>query len=181
MKDAVFQSRFESLSDVIGPKVSHFRDSDFWETAGSTSLDEQLTQLADLYAEASAPQRALIRTAVNPRAEANLVMYVRRLSILILREKDPSWLRRGLDIACIENGRFDYRDSIVSIVILRSAAERSGIDPVPYFDEAIRNCDKGFVDVIENARDHRPKDVRDLLRAFGPPALKPKRQNQNKR
>lgn len=179
MDDVIFHERLRMLVHAIGPNEAFFRDSDFWETAGTTKLDNELARLADLYLESSSSQQASIRLAVNPRAEWNLVAYVRRLAIVILHEKDPTWVRRGLAIACLENGSFDFRDSIASLVILRSAAEESGIDPIQYFDEALGTCEKDFVHVIENARDHRLNDVRDILREFGPPALKPKRRNRS--
>lgn len=179
MDEVIFQERLRMLAKAIGPNEPFFRDPDFWETAGTTKLDHELARLADLCLESSSPQQTSIRLAVNPRAEWNLVAYVRRLAIMILQEKDPIWLRRGLAIACLENGSFDFRDSIVSLVILRSAAEQSGIDPIQYFDDALGTCEKEFVHVIENARDHKPKDVRDILREFGPPALKPKRRNRS--
>ncbi|NQT12703.1 MAG: hypothetical protein HQ582_08140 [Planctomycetes bacterium] len=178
MDTDTFQQRLKLLAGAIGPDVQHYRDSDFWDSAGTTRLDEEFALLADLYLESSTTQQESIRAAVAPKAEWNLVAYVRRLSIILFAEPDPTWIRRGLAIACIENGRFDFRDLIVSLVILRSAAEQMHVDPLPYFGDALLHCDEPVVHIIEDARDHREKDVRDILREFGPPALKPKRRKK---
>jgi hypothetical protein len=100
------------------------------------------------------------------------------LALLLLRDRDPIWVRRGLAIANLENGQFDFRDSIVSLVILRAATESIDLDPVPEFNKTIKSCEKSMIGILENARDHHPQNVRELLRIFGPDELKPRRQRK---
>jgi hypothetical protein len=166
------------LAEAISGVEPNFRDSDFWISAGKTKLDRQLTQLADLYIEASSEQKEEIRSSVAPRAEWNLVAFVRRLAVHLLDDLNPLWLKRGLAIACVENGRFDFRDTITSLVILRAAAEQAGIDPLPYFDNALSHCDHRVEHMIENARNYKPSDMRYILRECGPSELKPKRRKK---
>lgn len=178
MDTEAFNQRFGPLAEAISGVEPNVRNSDFWISAGKTKLDHQLTQLADLYIEASSEQQEEIRSSVVPCAEWNLVAFVRRLAILLLDDLNPRWLKRGLAIACVENGRFDFRDTITSLVILRAASEQAGIDPLPYFDDALSHCDHRVKHMIENARNHEPSDMRDILREFGPPELKPKRRKK---
>lgn len=180
MDTDTFHQRLESLRGVIGRAVKNYRDADFWESAGTTRLDNQLAHLADLYLESSSLQQESIRASVAPQATWNLVAFVRRLSKTLLTDPDPRWIRRGLAVACIENGRCDFRDMIASLVILRSAAEQMKVDPHPYFCDALHQCEESFTHIIENARDHKEKDMRDILREFGPPELKPKRRKKTK-
>lgn len=99
----------------------------------------RLTTLAELYLESSPEQRRELRHSLEVGDESRweLIAYVRRIAKLINSENDTRWLRCGLAIASLENGGFDFRDLIVSLDILRHAAERAGIDTTPYFHEAI--------------------------------------------
>ncbi len=99
-------------------------------------LDVQLTRLAEFYGNSNALQRGVLRSALNPAASWSLVAYVRRMAIQILETKDSHWLVSALNIASLENTAYDYRDSIVSLVIARAAAESVSIDAMPYFAEA---------------------------------------------
>jgi hypothetical protein len=100
------------------------------------------------------------------------------MSVQILHTKDETWLKSALNIASLENATYDYRDSIVSLVIARAASESVSIDAKPYFDKAIKLSSAEMKPTLINARDYRPKDVRDLLREFGPPELKPQRRKR---
>ena len=45
-------------------------------------------------------------------------LYVRRMGARICSPKDVEWVRRALAIAAIEGGRADYRDTIISLLLL---------------------------------------------------------------
>jgi hypothetical protein len=176
MNHGTFEKVYGQFSDIIGPDTRHYPDKSFWESVGNCDLDRQLTDLADCFRQCSSCQRQVFRSSVHAHASWNLIAYVRRLALLLLRDSDPIWVRRGLAIANLENGQSDFRDSIVSLVILRAAAESIGLDPVPEFNETIKDCEKSMIGILENARDHHPQDVRCILRTFGPDELKPTRQ-----
>lgn len=125
-------------------------------------------ELAVLYGEASPGQRAEIRRSLAGLDTWDLVLYVRRVALPIHSPTDVDWLKKGLAAASIENGQFDFRDTIVSLVLLRYAAEKAGIDARQHFDETIAISDKAVVSSLENARDHRPGDMRDIIYQFGP-------------
>lgn len=167
-------TRLSTLSAAIGSNPSRYDDADFWGSIGDNELDDQLTLLADMFASASDADRATIRSSVHPNALWNLIAYVRRMALPVLRERDAKWLERGLFVAAIEDGRFDFRDLIVSLVILRAASEQIGLDCHSYFNYIIEHCSLSSVGTFANARDHSPSNVSDLLQSFGPPELLPK-------
>lgn len=172
-------SQLEELSLAIGANSALYNDRNMWSSVGDTELDQQLTRLANIFVDIPRNQQQIVREAVHPRALWNLIVFVRRLAILILKTSDPIWLRRALTIAAIENGRSDFRDLIVSLVIARAAAERVDMDYVAQFNwclDAFTPASKGS---FTNARDHAECDVRDILRNFGPPELLPKRRKRN--
>lgn len=131
--------------------------------------------MADLYWDATDRQRQKIRDAVNPQYSWELLAYIRRVAILMETKSDVQWLRRGLAIAAIENSCTDYRDLIVSLVILRHGAERAGIKTRTHFDDTIKVADEQIHGFLKNARDHRESDVKLTVRAFGPPQWRRKK------
>src|SRR6185436_16879774 len=86
-------------------------------------------------------------------------------------QEDAAVIRRGLAIAAIEGARMDYRDTIVSLVLLRHGGERAGIKVDPLFREIQR--EEFIVPEIkphfENARTHSASHIAATIRAFGPP------------
>ncbi len=140
-----------------------------WSNAGGRPLDSQLTTLADLYWDATTDQRRQIRDAVNPRLAWELLAYIRRVAILIENKGDVQWLRRGLAVAAIANGGFDYPDLIISLVILRHGAERVGIKTRKHFNDVIKITETDIHHVLRNARDHAESAVKATIREFGPP------------
>lgn len=167
--------QFEELSAAIGASSGSYKDSEFWMSIGETELDRHLTRLADIFIAAPQSEQQVVRDAVHPRALWNLIAFVRRLSILIILTSDPLWLRRALAVAAIEDGRFDFRDLIVSLVIVRAAAEQVGIDHIPHFNWCIDSLSPTSHDSFINARDHSPSDILDILHNFGPAELLPER------
>lgn len=180
MKTSEFDALLPTFNPVLGRNAAQRRysDSKFWETIGAHPVDVELTRLARFYGKSNAAQRHALRMALNFEASWTLVVYVRRMALQIMQTRDARWLVFALRIASLENARSDYRDSIVSLVIARAGAESVSIDPLPHFDKAISQCDPAMVSTFVNARDHRPTDVRGILRAFGPPQLQPKRRRK---
>ena len=180
MNTSEFDTLLPTFEPILGRDSARQRYADraFWGSIGTHVLDVHLSRLADFYGKSNAAQRRTLRRSLNPVASWNLVAYVRRMALQILETKDPRWLISALRIASLENATFDFRDSIVSLVIARAAAESVSIDPAPHFAKALLQCDSEMVATFTNARDHRPSDVRDILREFGPPQLKPKRKRK---
>ena len=153
------------------PGRGGYEQCGLWEWVGSCPADDRITVLADMYLKASPERREQIRAYFRDKGAdlAELWVYVRRVALLIRSEEDVLWLRRGLAAAAIEGGGWDFRDTIVSLVILRYAAERAGIRTRPFFDEAIAVAAPESRDIFVNARDHSRADVAYTVREFGPP------------
>ena len=74
--------------------------------------------------------------SISARAHATWTrcgLYVRRMGKRLRSADDVEWMRRGLAIAAVEGGRRDYRDTIVSLVLLRYAAEQVDLSFDPLF------------------------------------------------
>ena len=169
MHAAAFTKRFRDCVDALQMRDHVYRRRNFWAKAGERPIDLHLSALADLYWDAADDQRQQIRDAVDPRQSWELIAYIRRVATLIDGKGDVQWLRRGLAIAAIENGRNDDRDLVVSLVILRQGAERVGIRTRKQFNDAIKVAERRIHDLLKNARDHRDSDVSFTIREFGPP------------
>ena len=139
-----------------------------WQNVGEIELDRQLSEAADLYLAVDAGQRGQMRESVGGETW-DLVVYVRRLAVLVLRNREGAsqWLRRGLAIAALENARFDDRDFIVSLVILRWAADKVGLVTRNYFLEAEELFQPDALSSLRNARDYQ--DPGSILISSGPP------------
>lgn len=143
-----------------------------WEKVGACDQDERWTRLADLYLRSDTQRRKQIRDYFGGRRGDldEMWIYVRRMGQRLQNESDIHWLRRGLAIAAIEGGRVDYRDTIVSLVLLRHGADRLDIP----FDPLYREIQQPeFIApenklLFENARTQVAEDVAATVRAFGP-------------
>src|SRR5690606_29946878 len=98
-----------------------------------------------------------------------LLIYVRRGGTMLKSPDDAIWLKRGLAIASLENAGFDPRDTIVSLVLLRYAAEEAGLDVKQYFSQAIENSDDNLNGCLTNALHHGPLNTWKLICTHGPP------------
>lgn len=180
MNTTMFDSKFQAFVSTLRAETAQLRYSgrSRWKSIGTHAIDARLSDLADFYRRCNSVQRRTLRGSLNPATIGNLLFYVRRMSIQIMETVDPIWLVRALAAASLENAQCDYRDSIVSLVIARAGAEAVSIDSVPHFNYALSRCDPVMVPIFSNARDHQPKDVRDILREFGPPELQLKRRQK---
>jgi hypothetical protein len=153
------------------PAGCGYRHTPLWSYVGRRKLDQKLTRLAELYRN-SPPERRqhVYEFFEGQRARLDeMLIYVRRVALLIQSKQDVDWVQRGFTIATVEGGRVDYRDSIVSLVILRYGAERAGIKTRPFFEEAIRIASPEGRGIFRNARDHSKGDVQYIICKAGPP------------
>jgi hypothetical protein len=143
-----------------------------WEQIGKCDLDRRLSQLADLYLTAGTTMRKQIRDYFAGRdAELDeLSMYTRRMGKLAASANDVAVVRRGLAVAAIEGGRRDYRDTIVSLVLLRAGGEQMGMNVDPLFreiqhEEFMAPENRSY---FESARTHMAADVERIVRTYRP-------------
>lgn len=125
------------------------------KTAGEKDAADRAKQriLGQLYLESDAEDRALIRARVgNHRAVLGyLHKHIARLTGRLAATRDINWLRVGLALASINDGR-DTIDYELVLNALYRAALRTGIDPGPYFKLAARlsNVESDTPDRLES-------------------------------
>jgi hypothetical protein len=146
-----------------------------WDEIGDAPGDEELTRLADLYLEASSHQRQVMRQSLCELSDDcttfrwTLLVYVRRVGMMFKSPGDAIWLERGLSIASLEDAGLDYRDTIVSLVLLRYAAEQTGLDVRQFFSQAIETYAENLTGCLTNALHHGPLNTWKLICSYGPP------------
>ena len=172
MDPTEFEVRFSTISEKIKrPDLFYnFIGNNIWENVGTLTRDIFFTEFAELYIDADAAQRKRISDYFAARSLINdLYLYVRRIGKLIQSEQDSRWLQIGIAAAMIDGGRGDYRDLIVSLVLLRFAAELHEIDTKPFFNDAIQNADEKMKSILINARDHKESDIHFTVQNSGNP------------
>lgn len=173
MNQAQFASRFAVIREKMDQARGSYNfktEEELWEDIGSNPLDIAFRELSELYLEADYIQkRHIFDSMTNALSLYDIWYFVRRVGKQIKSASDHKWLETGIAAGMIDGARTDPRDLIVSLVLLRFAAESRGIDTRPFFDRAIQNADEKMVPILKNVRDHGPKDVRYTVRSFGDP------------
>ena len=148
-----------------------------WDALGECDADQRFSQLADLYLNSDSGIRRQIREYFSDRNKEldSMWLYVRRMGARICSPKDVEWVRRAIAIAAIEGGRADYRETIISLVLLRHGADRSGFSIDPLFKQI---QEPEFLPpenrpMFENARTLSSDDIEKIAMAFGPPTWRP--------
>ncbi len=171
------QSQFEARLVAIHKKMDQAKDSynfktgeEVWRNIGVNPLDVAFAELSELYLEADSVQKKYIFDSIaNDRSLYDIWYFVRRVGKQINSAGDSRWLEIGIAAAMIDGGRADFRDLIVSMVLLRFAAEVCGVNTKPFFDNAMQNADEEMIPILKNVRDHSQKEVRYTVRSFGDP------------
>src|SRR5262245_32999418 len=124
MEQEQFESRFNHWRSLPGEGDQAYH-KEVWANIGTSPLDARITEISELYEEADSQQREVIKNYFDGKDDRvwELILYVRRVAVLISSDQDSKWLRLGITAALIEDARLDYRDLIVSLLLLRYAAE----------------------------------------------------------
>jgi len=173
MKPAQFESRFTAIHQKLDQARGSYNfktEEEIWGGIGINPLDIAFFELSESYLEADHLQKKRIFDSIaNTPSLYDIWYFVRRVGRQIRAASDHMWFEIGIAAAMIDGARTDFRDLIVSLVLLRFAAELRGIDTKPFFDHAIQNADEKMGPILKNVRDHRQKDVRYTVRSFGDP------------
>lgn len=96
---------------------------------------ELLDPICTVYLTCNPQARDALRKLMADRETLHYLIwgYIYRMADRITRPGDISSLRKGLAAVSLEDGGFDYRDTIVSLSELFVRAEEAGIDPRPHF------------------------------------------------
>lgn len=147
-----------------------------WGGVGASPMDARLAAFSELYVDADPDQRKMISDSFDGEELRELGVFVARSARLIEATGDPRWLRRGFAAACIEGGRYDFRDLISSLSILRYGAERAGIEVEPFFHEALEMSlparstkTLSLQEIFLTVKSYPKQTLRDFVREFGPP------------
>jgi hypothetical protein len=146
-----------------------------WRDIGASPKDARLAAFSELYADADPDQRTMISDFFDGEELRELDVFVARSARLFEATGDLRWLRRGLAAACIEGGRYDFRDLISSLSILRYGAERAGIEVEPFFHEALEmesTKAPSLQDIFFTVKSYPKQTLRNFVRKFGPPEWK---------
>jgi hypothetical protein len=161
---------------LIGPLINELRDAisrddyrNIWADPGKRELDAALQNVADDYIDFPEVREAVRSQLREVGSLWSLVLFVRRVGLLMKTPEGEQWLKRGLAVASMVDAKCDYRDLIVSLVILRSLAMGAGLSTDAAFDEAIGWSTERMHGILRNARNHAEADIRSTLAAFGPP------------
>jgi len=103
-------------------------------------LDGLLDELADSYLSGSPEPRAEILRLVHDRhgVRNHMLAYVHRAVRLVRETGDELWLMRALAGLCIEDTTVDWRDTLLVVDALRSAAIEAGLDHADHFRRVAR-------------------------------------------
>jgi hypothetical protein len=140
---------------------------------GGCALDGKLTMLAEMYLVGDADQRQWLRDTFVGQSDFlwDLQLFTRRTTLWMDGAMDDRWLLRALAMIAIENAGVDYRDTVVTLVILRFAADIAGLDFAALVGSIPELQSEALYPHIEGAITHNPSDMRFTIQSFGPPHL----------
>jgi hypothetical protein len=157
-----------------GEGIYHAADDsgDPYDSRGC-ALDSKLTMLAELFLVADTNQRQILRDHyfvghIEPLWDLHL--FARRTTLWMDGTMDDRWIMRGLAAIAIENAGFDNRETVVTLVILRFAAELAGLDFVALVDIPELQSEELYPH-LEDALTPDPDEWRLTIESFGPPHL----------
>jgi hypothetical protein len=142
---------------------------DFWRGEESlvnpvkNSLDSELNELCERFANSDAKVRAKIRTSISMDEFYTLLSFSRRAAVFAIRERNLNWVSKGLTaIAMIEAKLTDFRDIIWAQSLLYHSAKRIGANADQLFRAAAQlsepQVSKLFTEFI--GRTSKDKDLR---------------------
>lgn len=140
-----------------------------WADPGLRDLDVAIKVVADHYVYFPSARDAIRSDLREAGSLWSLVLFVRRAGLLLMTAECGQWLDRGLAVASMVDAKCDFRDLIVSLVILRSLAMDAGMNTDVAFDAATTWSTDRMRGILLNARNHAASDVRLTLASFGPP------------
>lgn len=159
-----------NLMNELHCALSRDDQTDIWGLADKRELDEAIAVVADYYIRYE-NERATIREELRTFESLwSLILFVRRAGLHIKTDavSRDDWLQRGMATSSMIDGNCDYRDLIVSLVLLRAFAIDAAIDTDKMFDQAIEWSTDRMFGILTNARNHSREGIDQTMAAFGP-------------
>jgi hypothetical protein len=137
------------------------------------ALDGKLTMLAEMYLVGDADQRQWLRDIFADQSDFlwDLQIFARRTTLWMDGAMDDRWLLRALAAIAIENAGVDFRDTAMTLMILRFASDVAGfrfatlVDAIPELQSDALRTD------VKASTAHSPDNMRFIIESFGPPHL----------
>jgi signal transduction histidine kinase len=187
-KSEIF-TRLSNWKKLYKANKVEYSPLNLWEGIGQHPLDNLFISLAQIYLGASFEERRCIEALFKDQDKLfELIICIRRLSLQVKSMRDCDLVRLGFILEVVEGGRYDFRDTIVSLILLRYSSEKAGINISLIIDGIINNFAQNLTrltqDILENVRKHSDADVVYTIKEMGPPdwktALSGEIRNDNK-
>jgi len=169
MNDDEFQTKFQSWkNDFLSNRKQY--DNQVWANLIEHPLDISFIGLAELYQASGEGQRLVIENFFERKPEWTwqLVIFIRRTAKLLNPSNNNKMINAGLSIANLVSKKDDFRDIIVSLIILRFAAEKSGLDIKPSLEKAMINANDVLRNILTSTLNHDHSSVVWTIKNFGP-------------
>ena len=123
--------------EEIFAKLKLLKVFDFYKTRSLAQEQQQWVQsICDQYLRALPSKRANIHSMVTPEISFLFFMYAKAMAVEAVRERQEEKVFKGLVALAVENGVFDWRDSMMVLVLLHHSAAKIGADPSQLFQRA---------------------------------------------
>jgi hypothetical protein len=118
-------------------KLKLLKVFDFYKTRALTQEQQGWVQfICDHYLRALPDERARIHSMVTPEISFLFFMYAKAMAVEAVREGREEKVFKGLVSLAVENRAFDWRDSIMVLVLLYHSASKIGADISQLFQRA---------------------------------------------
>ena len=129
---------------------------DFYKTRVLTQEQQGWVQfICDHYLRALPDERASIHSMVTPEISFLFFMYAKAMAVEAVRERQEEKVFRGLIVLAVENRLFDWRDSMMVMVLLHHSAAKIGADTSQLFQRAAAistpQTSEGFLQFLARA------------------------------
>ncbi|MFO0870896.1 MAG: hypothetical protein U0935_18365 [Pirellulales bacterium] len=164
MDSQVFENRLAAWFAKSAPGTCRFQPRSMaviWRRPFGMPFDRLMTELVTLYLEADDTQRLRLaeQTAEHRRVLGDASHFICRLLSCIRTPADTQWVRLALAVTRLDVDRTDYRDLIVSLVLVRHVAAHRGFDIVPLIDEELATASGTLREILLNVRQHSERDI----------------------
>ena len=110
---------------------------DFYKTRELTQEQRGCVQfICDSYVRALPDERAKIYSMMTTEISFLFFMYAKAMAVEAVREGQEEKVFKGLVALAVENGAFDWRDSMMMLVLLHHSAAKIGVDASRLFQRA---------------------------------------------
>ncbi len=164
MDSQVFENRLAALVAKLAPGTCRFQPRSMaviWRRPFGLPFDRLMTELVTLYLEADDAQRQRLaeQTAAYRPVLGDASHFICRLLSCLRTPADTQWVRLALAVTRLDVDRTDYRDLIMSLVLVRYVAAHRGLDILPLIDEELATASGTLREILLNVRQHSERDL----------------------